>query len=268
MSPERGHRTLPFTLNRRMVAASAAVSRERNTVHGLCWVEVTEPQRLLREHRDRSGEALSFTAYVVACLARAIAENPQLNALRRRRRLILLDKVTIGVLIERMVGGETVPELLPIRDAQDKSCRQIHDEIRAAQNRTEQRVAGPSRVSPAARFLPDSLLRLAVRVASRRVSHAQRFGVVAVSSVGLFGRNGGWGMPLSVWTVMVTIGGIARGPIPGNVESDASPEQLCLTFSFDHDIVDGGPGTRFMSRVAQLIRSGDLLRDAVATGGQ
>jgi pyruvate/2-oxoglutarate dehydrogenase complex dihydrolipoamide acyltransferase (E2) component len=38
-------------------------------------------------------------------------------------------------------------------------------------------------------------------------------------------------------------------------------ENLCLTFSFDHDIIDGAPAARFMSRFAEILSSGSELRD-------
>jgi pyruvate/2-oxoglutarate dehydrogenase complex dihydrolipoamide acyltransferase (E2) component len=265
MKREPGHRVVPFTTSRRLVAATAATAREQNTVHALFEVDVTEPRRFLREHRERTGEVLSFTAFLVACLARAVADNPHLNALRRGRRVYLLDDVTIGVLIERTVGQETVPELLPIRGAQDKTYRQIHNEIRAAQQRAGDRRGGPSRTNRLARFLPDVLLRAAVRVAIHSVAKAKESGVVTISSVGMYGRGPGWGVPLSVWTVAVTTGGIARRPALRDGEADTR-ELLCLTISFDHDLVDGGPAVRFMRRFAELLRTGEVLRSGLAAG--
>ena len=42
-----------------------------------------------------------------------------------------LDDVTVATLVERTVGGGTVPKQVPIHHADTKSLRQIHDEIRA-----------------------------------------------------------------------------------------------------------------------------------------
>ena len=63
-----GHKVLPLSMNRRMAAASAAVAAERNTIHGITEVDITEPRRLMREHKERTGETLSLTAYVVGVL--------------------------------------------------------------------------------------------------------------------------------------------------------------------------------------------------------
>ena len=65
---KKGYQVLPFSMNRRMVAASASVAREQNNIQGLIEVDISEPRRLIREHRQRTGERLSLTAYVTICL--------------------------------------------------------------------------------------------------------------------------------------------------------------------------------------------------------
>ena len=72
MKKKQGYRVLPFTMNRRMVAASASVGREQNNIQAIIEVDISEPRRFIREYRQRTGERLSLTAYVAACLARAI----------------------------------------------------------------------------------------------------------------------------------------------------------------------------------------------------
>ncbi|MBN1485557.1 MAG: 2-oxo acid dehydrogenase subunit E2 [Chloroflexia bacterium] len=257
---KRGYRVLPFSANRRMAAASAAVCRERSTIHMLTEVDVSEPRRLIREHRRRTGERLSFTAYVVTCLARAVAEQPHLNALRRGGRLFLLDDVTVGALVERELGGESIPEPFGIRAADKKSYRQIHDEIRAAQQESDERLGGLSGMAWV-RFIPGFMLRTLIRLASRSVYMARRYGVVTVTAVGMFARGPLWAVPVSAATVAVAVGSIVGRPVvvDGRLEER---EHLCLTLSFDHDIVDGAPAARFSGRFAELLAGGDVLREA------
>jgi pyruvate/2-oxoglutarate dehydrogenase complex dihydrolipoamide acyltransferase (E2) component len=244
-----------------MLAASVAVDKERHTIHSITEVDITEPRRLIREHRQRTGERLSLTAYVIACLARAVAENPELNSFRRGRTLVILDDVTISVLIERELDGERIPEPLGIRAAQAKTYRQIHDEIRAAQSHEADHLGGLSGMGWV-RFIPGFLLRAFIRAASHSVSMAGRYGVVAVTAVGMFGKGPVWFIPLSAATVLVTVGGIVERPAvrDGRLEER---EHLCLTVSFDHDLVDGAPAARFISRLTDLIASGEGLLAAV-----
>ncbi len=63
----------------------------------------------------------------------------------------------------------------------------------------------------------------------------------------MFGTGGGWGIPVSNHTLQITLGGIATRSalINGQLENR---QMLCVTISFDHDIVDGAPAARFIPR--------------------
>ena len=63
---------------------------------------------------------------------------------------------------------------------------------------------------------------------------------------------------------LITVGGI--GEIPGVVDRHiALRDYLNLTISFDHDMIDGAPATRFTGRLKDLIESGYGLIDQEAT---
>jgi pyruvate/2-oxoglutarate dehydrogenase complex dihydrolipoamide acyltransferase (E2) component len=79
-------------------------------------------------------------------------------------------------------------------------------------------------------------------------------GTVAVTSVGMFGRGGGWAVSPTNYTLQVTIGGISRKPrlVDGEL---TTREFLDLTVTFDHDVVDGAPAARFVQRVGDLVEN-------------
>lgn len=52
----------------------------RSNVHGLVEVDVTEARARIRTAEEETGEQLSFTAFVVCCLARALGDHPRVNA--------------------------------------------------------------------------------------------------------------------------------------------------------------------------------------------
>ena len=82
--------------------------------------------------------------------------------------------------------------------------------------------------------------------------------------VGLFGRgHSGWGLSPTLHPLGLVVGGIAWKPavVEGRIEPR---EILNLTVSFDHDIVDGGPATRFVKRLVELIESGYGLDEMVS----
>lgn len=257
-----GHRIVPFTAIRRMVAASVAVSRDRSNIHALTEVDISEPRRRIREHRERTGKSLSLTAYVVTCLSRALMEQPELNAFRRGRKLILLDDITVNTLVERDIGGEKVPEPWPVVAAQTKTYRLIHDEIRAAQAHESDRLGTLSGSPWYLRFLPERAARWFVRLAARSTTMAKRYGVVGVTAVGMFGAGAAWAIPLTAATVTVTVGSIVRRPVLDDDGALANREHLCLTVSFNHDIVDGAPAARFIKRFAEMLASGDAVDEA------
>jgi len=261
MSKRRGYRIERFGGNRQMVAASATVGREKDTIHLITEVDITGPRRLIAEHRERTGERLSLTGYVVTCLARTLDEFPRFNAFRKGSRLIVLDDLTISVLFEREIDGENIPEPVGIRAANRKTYRQVNDELRAAQQQAGQRL-GAATGTAWIRFIPSFLLRSFIRLASRNIGMQKRFGVVGVTAVGMFGSRLMWLVPLTSATVTVAIGAIAKHPV---LVDDVLQERehVCLTVSFDHDIVDGAPAARFTSRFAEFLASGDELRDAV-----
>lgn len=85
-----------------------------------------------------------------------------------------------------------------------------------------------------------------------------------ITSVGMFGRGGGWGVGfLPTHTLGLTVGGIARKP--GVYEGEiAVREILNLTISFDHDIVDGAPAARFAKRLIELMETAAILEETAA----
>jgi hypothetical protein len=180
--------------------------------------------------------------------------------MRKGRKLFVFDDVTLVTLVERVV------EVLGIRAADKKTFRQIHAEIRSAQRRGDEPV-GTLSGAMWIRYIPNFLLRTFIHTMSRNVRLAKRYGVVGVSNVGMFGDGAGWGVAPGAATLGVTVRGIAKRPVVVGSRLEER-EHLCLTVSFDHDIVDGAPAARFTSRFLGLLASGDALRDAVAHGEQ
>ena len=243
----------------------------QHTVHALLEVDVTDARRAIREHRARTCAGLSFTAFLVANLARAVDEDRRMHAYRRGRdRLVLFDDVDVTVMVETDVEGAKIPFPHIVRAANRKAAAQIHDEIRAAQTAGAPYEAGR-------RWLPLWLLVPGVfreRIWAMVLAEPQRrkrlTGTVAVTSIGMFGRGTAWAIPLTGYSLCLTVGGIARKPgvvsdRPGGVDGGARVERievremLALTISVDHDVIDGAPAARFGARLAELIEGAAAL---------
>jgi len=259
---QSAYRVEPFSANRQAVAANSAVAREKSMIHLTTEVDITDARQLIAEHRTRTGEGLSLTAYVVTCVARALADFPELNAFRSGRHVIVLDDVTVSVAFERDIDGESVPEPIAIQAINRKSYREVHDELRVAQGRTGEPI-GSAMGTAWTRFIPGFLLRMVTRLAYRDVGVWLQYGVVGVTSVGMFGVGPMWLVPLASSTITVSVGSIAKRPtlIEGSL---LERENLCLTLTFDHEIVDGAPAARFTRRFAEILSSGDELQSAVS----
>ena len=249
---DRGDRIEPFSPRRRGTVDYMRAAGRRSNVHGLVEFDVTEARQRIRTIEAETGEQLSFTAFVVCCLARAIDDHPDINAYRDwRGRVHVYDEVDVNVLVETTVDGERIGVPHVVRGADERSLRSIHDEIRTAQASPDPTAL--SRLGRMALRLPGFVRRLVWRLPQwfpRRWKDMA--GTVAVTSVGMFGRGGGWAVSPTNYTLQLTVGGISRKPrlVDGEL---TTREFLDLTVTFDHDVVDGAPAARFVQRLGELV---------------
>ncbi|HEU0026322.1 MAG TPA: 2-oxo acid dehydrogenase subunit E2 [Ktedonobacterales bacterium] len=258
------YQVVPYPVYQRLGAAASRSVRHRPLIHGLFDADVTRARAALRARKARTGEALSFTAFLATCVAKAVDESKAVQAFRQGgKRLVLFEDVDISTRIEREVSSQkyVVPHI--IRAANRKTFRELHDEIRAAQS------ADVTRALTRFRLLPSALYRLffwAFAMMARRRPRLWKMtvGTVGLTPVGMFGRGAGWGIPATSPTaLMVTVGGIGekQAVVDGR---PAIREYLSLTVSVDHDLVDGAPAARFTRRLKELIESGYGLSDLIA----
>jgi len=257
MDPKAGYKSIPLTFNRKAVIASATVTKEKNTFHCITEVDISIPRRLIKEYFQQTGIKLSLTAYIVTCLAQVIKDHPLLNSFIKGNKQIILDDVTVSVLIERNIKGEKVPEPVAISNAQTKTYLQINNEIRAAQNQEGQQLGNLSKMIWI-RFIPGFLMRTFIRIADKNIKMGKRYGKVAVTAVGMFNKANVWFIPHGSATVVITVGGINLKLIKEG-DKIIEKEHLCLTASFNHDIVDGAPASRFMNQLIETIKSGRFI---------
>jgi len=245
----------PFSRMRLPVIDVMRIAQRKHTVHGLFEADVTEARRFIREHKIKTGETLSFTAFVATCLGQAVDENKYLHARRDwRGRLVLFNDVDMKINLEVKTGSRSFPLPYVIRAANKKAFRDIHEEIRQVQQEGGRSREGTEMQKFAS--LPGFMRRGYWWVLERKPqAWKARFGTVALTSVGMFGMGGGWGIPLSSATLTVTAGGIKQKPriMEGQVQDR---EYLSLTVSFDHDIVDGAPAARFAQRLQEMLQEG------------
>ena len=248
---------MPFPRERQLVLDNGWMSRRRNIISGLVEVDVTEARRRIREHESLSGERISFSAFLVACLGRAVAADRQVQAMRDwRNRLIIFDEVDVMVAFEIEVGGRSFPLVQPLRKANKRSVYEIHSEIRAIQANPESSENTQVTLLRYFYYVPTFLRHIAYRAVLKKPQWFRQYaGTVSLSSVGMFGAGGGWGIGTPNHTLTIFVGGIAQKPavVDGRIEIR---DLLSMTISFDHDIVDGAPAARFSQRLKELVEGG------------
>jgi pyruvate/2-oxoglutarate dehydrogenase complex dihydrolipoamide acyltransferase (E2) component len=230
-------------------------------IHGLLEVDVTKARTFLQEQKAKTGEALSFTAFIITCLAHAVDEDKSLQAYHKgKNHLILFDDVDVAVPIERCMGGQKQPVIYIIRAANTKTFYQLHHAIRQAQKEQIEKVWEGFSEARRMQFMPMLLFRIGWWVfcwLRRNYPQVQKRygGTVGVTAVGMFGKGTGWGIPMNDHTIDLTLGGIASKPavVDGQI---TIREYLCLTLSVDHAIIDGAPAARFIQRLKELVEDG------------
>jgi pyruvate/2-oxoglutarate dehydrogenase complex dihydrolipoamide acyltransferase (E2) component len=202
---------------------------------------------------------LSFTAFIAACVGKAVDEDKAVQAYRKgRHQLVIFEDVDISIVVEHEVEGHKVPMPYVVRAANHKTARQIHQEIRAFQK------LHPTKVLPMPRLVQrwPGLLLLIGRVLLRSPFYFKRGGgTCEITAVGMFGKGSGWGIPdATPYSIFLTLGGMSEKPgvVDGQI---AIREYLSLTVSLNHDVIDGAPAARFIERLKELIESGFGLFD-------
>src|SRR5579864_1724842 len=90
------YQVVPNPKIRRWFAAAFRSAQHTPIMHGLIEVDVTRARAFLREQKANSGESLSFTAFLIACLAKAVEEHKAVQAFRLgSKRLILFEEVDV-----------------------------------------------------------------------------------------------------------------------------------------------------------------------------
>jgi len=256
------YQVIPYPELRRLEAIAYRSVQHKPMIHGLLEVDVTRAREFLREYKAKTGESLSFTAFLIACLAKAVDEHKAVQAYRKgSKRLILFEDVDVYTPIERNVAGQK--ELMPyiVRAANRKTFREIHQEIRAAQVQDVAQAWRGVKIIHWSWMLLFPAFSVMVWMSERSPQIWKKYrGTVGITAVGMFGKGTGWGIPLPSHSLWVTVGGIGEKPgvIDGHI---AMREYLSLTISFDHDIIDGAPAARFTQRLKELIESGYSLPD-------
>jgi pyruvate/2-oxoglutarate dehydrogenase complex dihydrolipoamide acyltransferase (E2) component len=103
---------VPYPKGRRFLEAAIRSTHHKPMIHGLLEVDITKARAFLRDQKAETGEALSFSAFIISCLAQAVDEHKAVHAFRQgNRRLVLFADVDVLTWVEREVAGQ--PLIMP-----------------------------------------------------------------------------------------------------------------------------------------------------------
>ena len=208
-----------------------------------------EATQIYIKQRRQEGQRLSITPFIVAGIARTIAEDcPSLNVYLLRGRVRSRESVDVMVPVD--VKGQSV-SAVKIRNADTKTVTEIAEEIRA---KTTDREAlartGVSRRSPLL-YLPWFMrkpifrvlrwLALDLGIPMKPLGlHRNLLGSVMITNIGVFGLNTGFAalMPAANLPLVIASGTVTRMP-------RVLDDEICIrhilpiTATVDHRLFDG-----------------------------
>jgi 2-oxoisovalerate dehydrogenase E2 component (dihydrolipoyl transacylase) len=187
-------------------------------------MELVERLRSDREFRDVKVSPLLLVA---KALLIAVRRNPEINASwdEQAQEIVVKHYVNLGI-AAATPRGLVVPN---VKDAQDLSLRELAEELSALTA-----TARAGRTQPA----------------------EMAGGTISITNVGVFGVDTGTPILNAGEAAILCIGQIAKRPW---VVDDQVVPRLVTTLgvSFDHRLVDGDLGSRFLSDIAQLLEFPD-----------
>ncbi len=194
--------------------------------------DITELEAARQRHKGRVAEAggsLTLTAILVKALASALAEFPIFNAAldTEKNEVVLREYIHIGVAMDTE-RGLLVPVL---RDVEGKSLLQIAQELAELTGKARQNRLGMDDLQGAG------------------------FTLSNLGGLGLTGIT-----PIVNWPQVAILGVAGGRELPRYVNGKVRPRlMLPLTLGFDHRLINGADGARFLGYLREMLADPFLL---------
>ena len=232
--PGEGDKVVPFTRRRRITADHMTYSKFASPhVVAVAEVDLHRASALRDAHKERyksEGMSLTMLAFVVVATARALRENPQLNARVLDDAYALLHDIHVGVAVDSP-DGLVVPV---VRRADELGVRGI---VRAIDDVAKRAKAG--------------------KITIDDLSGA----TFSVSNPGLKGNLFGGAIINQPNVGILRMGEIQKRVVV--VEADGADQiaihpLMYMALSYDHRIVDGVVANAFLWRVTEILEKADF----------
>jgi pyruvate dehydrogenase E2 component (dihydrolipoamide acetyltransferase) len=219
--------TLPVTGVREVIAGRMAQSASTTARVTLTAEADATALVELRANLAADGVAVSYNDLFLYVLARALREQPRLNASLQGDAIQVWRRIHIGLAVDTD-RGLIVPV---VRDVDRKGLAEIARETTGLIEAVQQ-----------GKVLPDDL----------------RGGTFTLTNLGMYGIDAFTPIINLPECAILGVGRISARPTV--VDNQVVVRQMVwLSLAFDHRLVDGGPAARFLQRVVQLIGHPHLL---------
>ncbi len=229
-----GDKVVPFTRRRRITADHMTYSKVTSPhVVTVAEVDLHKTSKLREANKDRykkEGASLTMLAFVVAATARALRENPALNARVLDDAFVIFKDINLGVAVDSP-DGLVVPV---VRRADELGVRGI---VRSVDELAKRAKTG--------------------KITADDLSAA----TFSVTNPGLKGNLFGGAVISQPNVGILRMGEIQKRVVV--VESDGEDHMvihpiMLLALSYDHRVVDGVAANAFLWRVTELLEKGEF----------
>ncbi|GAB4403577.1 MAG: dihydrolipoamide acetyltransferase family protein [Bacteroidia bacterium] len=202
---------------------------EADVTHVALWREKVKDR-----FQKQYGEKLTFTPIFVQLVAKALREHPLVNASVDGDRILIKKDINIGIAVALPTDNLIVPV---IRQADRLSLAGLAAAINDLARRAREN-----------KLKPDDL----------------EGGTYTLSNVGTFGNVMGTPIIMQPQVAILATGAIRK--VPAVIETPAGDmigirQRVFLSHSYDHRIIDGALGGRFVRRVGDLLEAWDMDAD-------
>lgn len=227
-APVPAQGAVPLSGLRAVIAARLAESwRQCPQVTLMAEVDASGLVRARNHLIETRNLKIAYNAFFLAALARALRQNPLLNASLTDQGLVLKSEINIGIAVDTERGL-----LAPVvRNVDQKDLLAIDQELRKLADRA---LAGKS--------LPDELSG----------------GTFTLTNLGAYGVDAFTPLINPPETAILGVGRILPRPVAINGLLGVR-ETVFVSLSFDHRLVDGAPAARFLQQVVGLIETAETL---------
>jgi len=187
-----------------------------------------------KKFEEREGEKLTFTPIFIEALVKAIKEMPMVNVSTDGTNIIKRKHINMGMAAALPSGNLIVPV---IHDADELNLVGLAKKVNDLANRARQNKLKPEEIQG---------------------------GTYTLTNVGTFGNVMGTPIINQPQTAIMAVGAIRKKPAVIETEQGdfiGIRQMMFLSHSYDHRVVDGALGGRFVRKVADILEQFDVNRE-------